>query len=58
MAAELPVCWGDALDAIADRLVAIVSEYGGDAVLPYSYMGTQGIVQGEAVAAPFSLASA
>jgi anaerobic selenocysteine-containing dehydrogenase len=30
-----------------------VSEYSGDAVLPYSYMGTQGIVQGEAVAAPF-----
>jgi anaerobic selenocysteine-containing dehydrogenase len=47
------ISWNEALDTIADRLSAIVSEHGGDAVLPYSYMGTQGIVQGEAVAAPF-----
>jgi len=47
------VSWDEALDTISDRLRAIVSEHGGDAVLPYSYLGTQGIVQGEAVAAPF-----
>lgn len=38
--------WDEALDAVAGRLTAIVSESGGEAVLPYSYMGTQGIVQG------------
>ena len=37
--------WDDALDEIASRLGAIVAEHGGEAVLPYSYMGTQGIVQ-------------
>ena len=47
------ISWDEALDTISDRLGAIVSEHGGDAVLPYSYMGTQGIVQGEALAAPF-----
>jgi len=47
------VSWEEALDAIAQRLRAIVVQHGGEAVLPYSYMGTQGIVQGESVAAPF-----
>ena len=34
--------WDEALDEIAGRLGAIVAEHGGEAVLPYSYMGTQG----------------
>ena len=38
--------WDEALDAIAERLRAIVTESGGEAVLPYSYLGTQGVVQG------------
>ena len=38
--------WDEALDEIAGRLRAIVDEHGGEAVLPYSYMGTQGVVQG------------
>ncbi len=38
--------WDEALDEIAERLRAIVDEHGGEAVLPYSYMGTQGVVQG------------
>jgi anaerobic selenocysteine-containing dehydrogenase len=37
--------WDEALDEVATRVGAIVAEHGGDAVLPYSYMGTQGIVQ-------------
>ena len=38
--------WDDALDRIATRLKAIVAEHGGEAVLPYSFAGTQGLVQG------------
>jgi anaerobic selenocysteine-containing dehydrogenase len=36
----------EALDLIAERLGAIVAEHGGEAVLPYSFAGTQGLVQG------------
>jgi anaerobic selenocysteine-containing dehydrogenase len=39
------VGWDEALDDVASRLGAIVAESGGEAVLPYSYMGTQGVVQ-------------
>jgi anaerobic selenocysteine-containing dehydrogenase len=39
------ITWDEALDEIAGRLGAIVAESGGEAVLPYSYMGTQGLVQ-------------
>jgi anaerobic selenocysteine-containing dehydrogenase len=39
------VTWDEALGDIAARLRAIVDEHGGEAVLPYSYMGTQGVVQ-------------
>ncbi|HEX7299963.1 MAG TPA: molybdopterin oxidoreductase family protein [Solirubrobacteraceae bacterium] len=38
--------WEEALERIADRLGAIVAQHGGEAVLPYSFMGTQGVVQG------------
>jgi anaerobic selenocysteine-containing dehydrogenase len=38
--------WDEALDLIAERLGAIVAEHGGEAVLPYSFAGTQGLVQG------------
>jgi anaerobic selenocysteine-containing dehydrogenase len=48
-----PVAWDDALDDIAARLTAVVAESGGEAVLPYSYLGTQGLVQGSAVSDPF-----
>ena len=34
----------EALDEVATRLGTIVDESGGEAVLPYSYMGTQGMV--------------
>ncbi|HEY7399305.1 MAG TPA: molybdopterin-dependent oxidoreductase [Actinomycetota bacterium] len=47
------VSWDEALDAIAERFGSIVAEHGGDAVLPFSYLGTQGLVQGEGMAAPF-----
>ena len=50
-----PVGWDEALDDIAARLKAI-AERGGDspqAILPYSYAGTMGLVQGEGMAARF-----
>jgi anaerobic selenocysteine-containing dehydrogenase len=43
------VSWEEALGHIADRLTAIVAEHGGEAVLPYSFAGTQGVVQGGSI---------
>lgn len=36
--------WNEALDICADRLAGVVKEYGGEAVLPYSYAGNMGAV--------------
>jgi anaerobic selenocysteine-containing dehydrogenase len=47
------ISWDEALDAIADRLTRIVDESGGQAVMPYSYLGTQGLLQGTAMSDPF-----
>ncbi len=50
-----PISWDQALDTIATRLQAIVAP-GGDAaqaILPYSYAGTMGLVQGESMAMRF-----
>jgi anaerobic selenocysteine-containing dehydrogenase len=44
-----PVSWDEALDEIASRLGSVVSMHGAEAVLPYSYAGTMGLVQGEAM---------
>src|SRR5260221_11714373 len=43
------VTWQEALDGIAGRLKEIVAAHGGQAVLPYSYMGTQGLIQGSSI---------
>ncbi|MDE2146604.1 MAG: molybdopterin oxidoreductase family protein [Burkholderiales bacterium] len=47
-----PLGWDAALDAIAARLRAIAAR-DPQAVLPYSYAGTMGLVQGEGMAARF-----
>ena len=47
-----PVGWDEALDAIAQRLKSIAAR-DPQAVLPYSYAGTMGQVQGESIAARF-----
>lgn len=39
------VTWEDAVAEIADRWTQIVAEHGGEAILPYSYSGTLGLVQ-------------
>lgn len=40
------VSWDEALDAIAARLRAIADEFGAEAILPYSYAGTMGYLNG------------
>src|SRR5271166_4051247 len=47
-----PVSWDEALDAIAARLRAIALR-SPQAILPYSYSGTLGLIQGEAMASRF-----
>ena len=47
-----PVGWDEALDAIAARLGEI-AQRDPQAILPYSYAGTMGLVQGESMAARF-----
>ena len=47
-----PVSWDQALDDIATRLKAIAAR-DPQAILPYSYAGTMGLVQGDGMAARF-----
>src|SRR3982750_984004 len=46
------VTWDEALDDIAGRLSAIAAR-NPQAIVPYSYAGTMGLVQGESIAARF-----
>src|SRR5260221_12276092 len=46
----VPVSWDEALSEIATRLTAIAAR-DPQAVVPYSYAGTMGLVQGESMAA-------
>lgn len=39
------ISWDAAIDEIATRWKAIIAEYGGAAILPYSYSGTLGLLQ-------------
>ena len=41
--------WDEALDLVAARLRGIVDEHGAQAILPYSYAGTMGLLQGESM---------
>ncbi|MCP5271900.1 MAG: molybdopterin oxidoreductase family protein [Burkholderiaceae bacterium] len=47
-----PIGWDEALDTVATRLSAIAAR-DPRAILPYSYAGTMGLVQGESMAARF-----
>src|SRR5713226_10167467 len=40
------ICWDEALDEIASRLTSISSEFGTEAILPHSYGGTMGFLNG------------
>lgn len=39
-----PISWDVALGEVAERLRAIVDQYGGEAILPYSFAGNMGIL--------------
>ncbi len=41
------VSWEEALGEIAERLKAILDAYGGEAVLPYHYAGTMGLIENQ-----------
>jgi anaerobic selenocysteine-containing dehydrogenase len=45
--------WDEALDAIAAALRRALEEHGGESILPYSYLGTMGFVQSNAMSARF-----
>ncbi len=40
------ISWDEALDTIAARLRAVAGEFGSEAILPYSYAGTMGLLNG------------
>jgi anaerobic selenocysteine-containing dehydrogenase len=40
-----PVSWSEAVGHVAERWKKIISQHGGQAILPYSYAGTMGLVQ-------------
>jgi anaerobic selenocysteine-containing dehydrogenase len=45
------VSWDEALDRVAAGLSRAREEYGGESILPYSYAGTQGLIQGDSMSA-------
>jgi anaerobic selenocysteine-containing dehydrogenase len=40
-----PISWPEAIATIAERWRGIIADHGAEAILPYSYAGTMGIVQ-------------
>jgi anaerobic selenocysteine-containing dehydrogenase len=40
-----PIGWDDAVDEIAHRWQRVIAQWGGEAILPFSYGGTLGLVQ-------------
>lgn len=48
-----PASWDEALDAAAAGLSSAIEQHGAESILPYSYMGTQGALQGAAMANRF-----
>ncbi len=47
------ISWDEALSTISERWKSIIAEEGPSAILPYSYLGTQGMVNGLTVGDPF-----
>ena len=43
--------WDEALDLVAGGLTRAREEHGGESILPYSYAGTQGLIQGNTMSA-------
>ena len=47
------VSWDEALDEIAGRFRASIAEHGAESIMPVSYLGTEGILNGLNVGDPF-----
>ncbi len=47
------IAWDEALDTIARRLQAVSDEFGPEAILPYSYAGTMGLLNNAAMGRRF-----
>lgn len=47
------ISWDEAVTEICSRFSSIVEEYGGEAIMPTSYLGNQGILNGLNVMDPF-----
>src|SRR6185503_15437279 len=43
------ISWGEALDAIAERLAAARERFGGESILPFRYGGSNGMLTHESV---------
>ena len=48
-----PISWRQAIIEVAGKLKSIIAEKGGEAVLPYSFAGTEGLVQMNSISARF-----
>jgi anaerobic selenocysteine-containing dehydrogenase len=48
-AAFVPIAWDDALDEVAERLTRAAQRHGSEAVWPYFYAGTMGLVQRDGI---------
>jgi anaerobic selenocysteine-containing dehydrogenase len=46
-----PITWDEAVERIAAGLRGAIDEHGPESILPYSYMGTQGLIQGDTMSA-------
>jgi anaerobic selenocysteine-containing dehydrogenase len=44
-----PISWDEALVTVASRLQSVAAEFGPQAILPYSYAGTMGLIQGSSM---------
>lgn len=47
------ISWDEALDTIHARFTAIAAEHGAEAILPYNYLGNEGVIQGLTVGDAF-----
>ena len=41
----VPISWDEALTTIASKFKSVIAEHGAEAILPYSYAGTMGMLQ-------------
>lgn len=45
----IKISWEQAIGEVAQKLKSIIDQKGGEAILPYSFGGNQGLVQGDAI---------